>query len=286
MCAPGLCPVRSRPFSSRRAYAPGNRSTQEPSIRTSPGRIPAVVPPHGQPALVLERPEDASVVEAARRIGHPARPIVLVHGTRTSSAIWAPQVAELERSGHVAVAIDLPGHGARAHERFTLEGALDAVDAAVASCSSPPLLVGLSLGGYVSIAYAGRHEDRVAGVVAAGCSTQTRGSLLRAYSRISTVVTRALRIGGGTWHVVTDMLHALSSYSPLADLRRLSLPVWLVNGSRDPLRLEERRYLRANAGARLRGGPGAGHDVNTHAPDAFNQVLLGALRELGTPSPR
>lgn len=209
---------------------------------------------------------------------------MLVHGTRTSSAIWAPQVAELERLGHVTVAIDLPGHGTRTHERFTLDGALDAVHAAVASCDAPPLLVGLSLGGYVSLAYAGRYEDRVAGVLAAGCSTQTRGPLLRAYSVVSTRVTRLLGLGGGTWHVVTDMLHALSGCSPLADLRRLHLPVWLVNGRRDPLRLEERRYLRAHAGARLTVVPRAGHDVNSHAPEAFNRVLVAALRELA-PAP-
>jgi len=231
---------------------------------------------------IITRPSDdpASVLAAVSGLGAPARPIVLVHGTRTSSAIWAPQVAELERRGHVTHAIDLPGHGARAHERFTLDGALDAVGAAVDACTAPPLLVGLSLGGYVSLAYAGRHEERVAGVIAAGCSTQTRGPLLRAYGHVSTWVTRAFHLGGGTWHVVTDMLQALAAYSPLTDLRRLTLPVWLVNGRHDPLRLEERRYLRAHAGARLTVVPHAGHDVNTHAPDAFNRVLLDALGEL------
>ncbi|WP_082156129.1 alpha/beta fold hydrolase [Cellulomonas sp. A375-1] len=244
----------------------------------------AASPRATRPTLVVDpAPDAAAVAHAARQIGAEARPIVLVHGTRTSSAIWAPQVAELERLGHVAVAIDLPGHGARSHERFTLEGALEAVDAAVAGCSAPPLLVGLSLGGYVTLAYAGRHEDRIAGVVAAGCSTQTRGPLLRGYSRVSTGVTRALRLGGGSWHVVTDMLRALAAYSPLSDLRRLTLPVWLVNGRRDPLRLEERRYLRAHSGARLTVVPRAGHDVNTHAPDAFNRVLVDALRELAPP---
>ncbi|WP_307858232.1 alpha/beta fold hydrolase [Cellulomonas fulva] len=206
-----------------------------------------------------------------------------MHGTRTSSAIWDPQVTALARHGHPTVALDLPGHGTRSDERFTLEGALAAIDEAVARCAVPPLLVGLSLGGYVSLAYAGRHSDRVAGVVLAGCSTQTRGPVLRGYSRASTWVTRVLGTGRGTWHVVTDMLHALAGYSPLADLRRLHhLPVWLVNGRADPLRLEERRYLRARPGTTLTVVPRAGHDVNTHAPAAFNRVLLTALHELAT----
>ena len=214
--------------------------------------------------------------------GRPAiaRPIVLVHGTRTSSTIWAAQVEALRRSGHPTVAIDLPGHGARADERFTLDGALAAIDDAVASCTQPPLLVGLSLGGYTALAYAGRHEERVAGVVLAGCSTEIRGKPVSLYRRASHHVTRWLGLGKGSWHVVTDMLTALAGYSPLADLRRLLVPVWLVNGARDPLRIDERRYLRAVPRARLTVVPRAGHDVNSHAPAAFNRVLLDALHEL------
>ena len=168
-------------------------------------------------------------------------PIVLVHGTRTSSRIWDDQVRALTHGGHASVAIDLPGHGTRADERFTFEGALAAIDDAVRSCDSPPLLVGLSLGGYMSLAYAGRYEDRLAGVLLAGCSTEIKGKPLHVYRHASSRVARALRLGGGTWHVVTDMLAAMHGYSPLGDLRRLALPVWLVNGARDPLRLETDR---------------------------------------------
>lgn len=205
---------------------------------------------------------------------------MLVHGTRTSSEIWHAQVAALRHGGHPTLAIDLPGHGTRSGERFTLEGALAAIDEAVAACPSPPLLVGLSLGGYVSLAYASRHEDRLAGVVLAGCSTEIKGKPLHLYRRASTHVTRWLGLGQGSWHVVTDMLTALAGYSPLRDLRRLLLPVWVVNGQRDPLRLDEHRYRRALPGLRLTVVPRAGHDVNSHAPAAFNRVLLDALHEL------
>ncbi|MDQ0426842.1 alpha/beta fold hydrolase [Cellulomonas iranensis] len=212
---------------------------------------------------------------------------MLVHGTRTSSAIWSPQVDALRASGHPTLAIDLPGHGTRTAERFTLEGALRAIDDAVTTCTEPPLLVGLSLGGYTALAYAGRYEQRIAGVVLAGCSTEIRGKPVSLYRRAAHHVTRWLGLGQGTWPVVTDMLTALAGYSPLTDLRRVLLPVWLVNGARDPLRLDERRYLRARPGARLTVVPRAGHDVNSHAPAAFNRVLLDALRELThrTPQP-
>jgi len=205
---------------------------------------------------------------------------VLVHGTRTSSSIWDPQVAALRARGHHTVAVDLPGHGTRRGERFTLEGAIQAIDDAVAGCLTPPLLVGLSLGGYTSLAYAGRHEHRLAGVVLAGCSTELRGKPIGVYRRLAHHANRLLSVGGESWHVVTDMLTAVAGYSPLGDLRRLTLPVWLVNGARDPLRLDERRYLRARPGTRLTVVPGAGHDVNSHAPAAFNRALFEAIAEL------
>lgn len=207
-----------------------------------------------------------------------------MHGTRSSSAIWEAQVGALRQHGHPTLALDLPGHGSRTGERFTLEGAVAAIDDAVRSFTVAPLLVGLSLGGYASLAYAGRNGDRVAGMVLAGCSTETRGKPLRLYGRVSGALDGALSFGGGTWEVVTDMLGSLAGYSSIADLRRLRLPLWLVNGARDPLRLDERRYLRAAPAARLTVVPRAGHDVNLHAPVAFNRVLLDALHELPAPA--
>jgi pimeloyl-ACP methyl ester carboxylesterase len=213
-------------------------------------------------------------------VADPGLPIVLVHGTRTSAAIWDDQVRALHEQGHPTLAIDLPGHGSRAHERFTFDGALAAIDAAVATFDRAPLLVGLSLGGYVSLAYAARNEERLTGVVLAGCSTELRGKPLGAYRHVSHRVVRTLGLGGGTWHVVTDMLAALQGYSPLRDLRGLVLPVWLVNGSRDPLRLEARRLLGARPGTRQWVVPRAGHDVHSHAPVAFNRILLQVLAGL------
>ncbi len=208
------------------------------------------------------------------------RPVVLVHGTRTSSAIWRPQAAALRAHGHPVVAVDLPGHGTRYDERFTLEGALATIDAAVRSCERPPLLVGLSLGGYASLAYAGRHGEQVAGVMLSGCSAEIKGKPVGLFRRVASRVTELLHVGGEGWHVVTDMLAALAGYSPLADLRRLTIPVRLVNGRYDPFRLDEWRYRRAVPLAQVTVVPHAGHDVNTRAPAAFTSALLDFLTDL------
>ncbi|MCU1432001.1 MAG: alpha/beta fold hydrolase [Actinotalea sp.] len=209
-------------------------------------------------------------------------PIVFVHGTRTSSTIWQAQVAAMTALGHECRTVDLPGHGARHAERFTLPGAVRAIDDAVRATGVPPLLVGLSLGGYASLAYAAQHQRAVAGIVLSGCSTEIRGMPLAAYRVLSARAARVLRPRDRTWHVVTDMLTAMQGYSAVADLRRLHVPVWLVNGERDLMRLSERRFLAARPGTRLDVVRRAGHDVNSHAPAAFNRILVRVVEELRT----
>ena len=146
--------------------------------------------------------------------------------------IWRRQVDALERSGHATIALDLPGHGARSGERFSLTGALEAIDDAVRSCSEPPLLVGLSLGGYASLAYTREHAGQIAGVVLAGCSTEIKGKPVSAYRRIADLVARVRRPGGGSWRVVTDILTSLAGYSPAGRPAQHRRP--RVAGQREP----------------------------------------------------
>lgn len=263
--------------------------------------------------------------DAARR---PS--VVFVHGMRTSRAIWDAQLEATHDAGYRAAAIDLPGHGVRRHERFSLEGAYEAIDEAAhdlggADPTTPLALVGLSLGGYTSLAYAADRRDRpgvrLAGVVAASCSTDTRGLPLRTFTgalrgsltagrvtrelaaraaaRASRLVVPAAlrrpepaappvptlpgRPSGAAavftpgWDLVADALAYLAERSSVQNLRGGGVPVWLVNGARDQLRMHERRHLRAVPGTRLVVVPGAGHDVSLEAPAAFNEAVLDAL---------
>ena len=52
---------------------------------------------------------------------------VLIHGGFHGAWCWSRTVPELERLGHRAIAIDLPGHGARRDERSTLADRRDAI---------------------------------------------------------------------------------------------------------------------------------------------------------------
>ena len=95
----------------------------------------------------------------------PRARVVLVHGLRTSATMWRRQLAALARHDVDATAVDLPGHGTRMDEPFTLDAAMEVIDAALPPAAAgarrvPRLLVGLSLGGYLGIEYASTHPGR------------------------------------------------------------------------------------------------------------------------------
>jgi len=137
--------------------------------------------------------------------------VVFVHGMRTSGAIWEDQVEHVRAAGHKAVAVDLPAHGSRRHDRFSMDGAFEALDDAVAGLPAGPVaLVGLSLGGYTSLAWAARPgtTDRLAGVLAAGCTSDPKGKPVRLYRNVAKSVAGAAYLGRRlTGRVVHPSVH-------------------------------------------------------------------------------
>jgi len=90
--------------------------------------------------------------------------LVLLHAFPLDREMWRPQLAGLVGAANI-VALDLPGFGAAAvDEHFNVDSAADRVAAAT---TGPIVLGGLSMGGYVALAFARRHPDRLAGLVLA-----------------------------------------------------------------------------------------------------------------------
>jgi pimeloyl-ACP methyl ester carboxylesterase len=230
--------------------------------------------------------------------------VVLVHGIRTSSSMWRRQVRFLERRGHQVLAPDLPGHGSRMDERFTLDGAVATVDDAVRSLGGDVLLVGFSLGGYVSVHYAGTGERPIRALIAASCSTQAYPLFLAGYRAIAAIIHRFpdrgrrlndwsvrtfirypgspddVLAGGVALEVMDDTLRALRHLDTRGCLARIEQPVWLVNGSLDHFRVQERAFARVLKRGRVIRLVGANHMVSLTRPTQFNRLLAQALDEL------
>lgn len=236
------------------------------------------------------------------RSEHPT-PVVLLHGARVSRTMWRPQVAAMARAGRPARAIDLPGHGDRVAERFTVPASIDAISEAVDALGGRAVVVGLSLGGYLGIVHAARRPEQVAGLVAAGCSSIPNQSATAAWllaargfahlpDRGAWLNQRLVRTalppegaqdvaaGGFALEVMVDLLSAMRRVDIVGDLRRITCPVWLVNGQWDHFRLQERLFLAAARDGHLVTVRGATHLVNLVRPVAFNRVLLEVLDEV------
>jgi pimeloyl-ACP methyl ester carboxylesterase len=92
--------------------------------------------------------------------------IILIPGMWLTGAIWDETVAELERFGHRATALTLPGQGDGAGEA-TLDDQLAAVVAAV-DAADRPLVVGHSAASALAWLIADRRPDGVSGVALLG----------------------------------------------------------------------------------------------------------------------
>jgi pimeloyl-ACP methyl ester carboxylesterase len=229
--------------------------------------------------------------------------VVLVHGIRTSATMWRAQVEYLENRGNPVIAVDLPAHGSRMSEEFSLQSSFATIDVAVRAAAErgPVLLSGHSMGGLLCIEYVGAEEPPpVAGFIAASCTATPRGLGLAAYrllargfdslpdrgmwltdrllDRILPDETRAdFGAGGYALDAQDAALRSLSVLDLLEALRRIEVPLWFVNGQLDQLRVNERLFLSAARHAELIVVPRTTHHVTVMRPRVFNAILELAL---------
>ncbi len=98
-------------------------------------------------------------------VGQPG--IILTHGG-AAHAHWWSHIAPAFTADHRVAAIDLSGHGdSDWREAYALDGWCDEVAAVIdhAGFGGPPVMVGHSMGGFVTVATAARHADILAGAI-------------------------------------------------------------------------------------------------------------------------
>lgn len=217
--------------------------------------------------------------------------VVLVHGTRQTRRQWEGY-AELLPEAQL-LAIDLPGHGSRAGERCTREATMAVIDEAVRSRADgqPVVLVGHSLGGYLAALYmqeaamAGRDDiDALVLVGTTADPTSPVAGIYRGFAKVLPVVgfERMTAIANCFYRLLGERgeLPGPESYEALDDawkvvfadcgphnLEQVRVPVTIVNGQFDQMRLHARRWAAASGNATVHLVPGATHLLPiTHEP--------------------
>ncbi len=272
----------------------GSRSRRSGSVERDTSRSE---PSRGAAGRLAERAGAGSGLTTAGRADSPA--IVFLHGTRLTRAVWALQLDALGDEFHT-IALDLPGHGDRATERFDLDGAVDVVVAAIRdeAAGGRSIIVGLSLGGYVAMALAASHPELVRGLVVAGASAEPVGARVLAYRTLAAAMARfdsrsldrlsgwffRARYGaaiadpivaGGFWSAGGAIaLGALVNERFIPRLAAYPGPSLILNGEYDLLfRLSARTFATAARDARRLVLAGALHLSNLDRPASFNLAV-------------
>jgi 3-oxoadipate enol-lactonase len=245
------------------------------------------------------------------------RPIVLLHGYPFNRSLWLEQIAALS-DAYRLITPDLRGHGDSAvTDSITINdmaadvaGLLDTLEIERA------VIGGLSMGGYVALAFQKQFPERVAALVLA--DTRAQADTTEARAGREQQAQTALREGmppiaegmlsklfapetpatnSSVVSFVREMMLNTNPKGAAAALRAMALrddhterlgeiriPALILIGDQDaitPPALSEEMH-RLIAGSRLEIIEGAGHVSNLERPDEFNQALrtfLDALPE-------
>lgn len=227
-----------------------------------------------------------------------APPIVFVHGALMGRSVWGPQIDALA-DRYRCISVDLPGHGTQRDIGFELDDAADGVLRAIdEAAGGRAVLVGLSLGGYVGMTVAGRHPEKVRGLVIAGSTREPAGvsrlfflayaaalraapeSVVRTLAfayfrrRYGSVLAAAITAGG---HFARGGARAVRRIAGSRFRDRLVAyggPILVINGTLDLVfRIGAGRFLAGVPGVTNKVIPRAGHLSNVDRPEVFTALI-------------
>jgi 3-oxoadipate enol-lactonase len=248
------------------------------------------------------------------KIAGEGPPVVLLHGaTGSPESYWAPQIPVLSKHFQV-ILMQYPGYGADddAGEKFSIPNTARALNALLDELSVDEVnLVGLSLGGAVSLQFALDYPDRVRRMVLADTLSGVRTERFRRfldYALIGAIEQGGpdlmydinlifafseryldesrdeLEAGKASWRSIdvaryTAMLRAIREWSVDDRLHEIQAPALVLWGSEDielP-RVYSDRIASALPRAILSVIEGAGHKSCSDLPEQFNKAVLTFL---------
>ncbi len=235
--------------------------------------------------------------------------LVLLHAFPLDRQMWQPQIGPLSTKARV-LALDLPGFGGSSPTPFTVDSAADQVAALLKKLgiTSRVVVAGLSMGGYVAMAFARRHPDQLAGLILADTKSEADDEKAREGREKTIALTREAGVQGVIEQLLPKLLceHTITSRPQVVDevrriaagqsteavvnalaalrdrpdatpgLENISATTLVLVGEHDVITPP----LAASAiGAKVWGSevvaiPSAGHLSNLENPDAFNAAVL------------
>ena len=229
-------------------------------------------------------------------------PILLTHGFGATSRMWDEQVEEFT-DRYRLILWDLPGHGeseisAAAATSDRLVGDMLAI--LDAETPLPAVLIGLGLGGLLSLRFWRAHPHRVRGLVLIGTLPGLRSHAARdMWNRQTEEAARALErdglaaLEGGIevdpgmhacpigMAIAARVLLTQQDQGALPWLAEIDTPALILAGSEDRPNLTAADFMAgAMRNARKTIIPRANHAVNMHKPAATNAAILDFLRRL------
>ena len=245
--------------------------------------------------------------------------VVFVHGFPFQLSMWEGQIPLALEAGRRAVAPDLPGFGRSdvpvERSAYSIDRYADVVAALIADLGlGPVVLVGLSMGGYISLAVARRHPDVLAALVLADTradpdTPEGRQARSDQQAKVEEQGDVAPLVDGLLAKILSDSsprhaeavatldpmmrstapagwigaLEAMKTRRDQTDLLpTIAVPTLVVVGESDaliPLDVAE-AMAKAIPGARLEVVPAAGHVANLENPEVFNRVFADFLSTL------
>lgn len=241
-------------------------------------------------------------------------PLVLLHAFPLDARIWEPQRAALSGKYRV-IAPDFAGFGrARGISgRASIDAHADDIAALLDALELPKAtIIGLSMGGYVALAFARRHPERLRALGLADtrpgpdsdeAKAAREASIARVKSEgmgavidalmprlITSAAAPEVRDRIRRMAIVQDHAGVIAALGAMRDrpdqtpfLGAIDVPALVIVGEHDAITppADTARMGQALPRATMEVVAGAGHLANQEAPDAFNAALLRWLDGLG-----
>lgn len=209
--------------------------------------------------------------------------VLLTHGYSANTTMWKGQVEPITGAGWRVVTWDIRGHGqtdagddlSRYSQQHTVDDMAALLDAVGADTA---VIAGLSLGGYMSLAFNIVYPARVRALMLFDTGPGYRNDEAREKWNADSRKTGD-RLGGGLALAAHGIL-VQHDADVIDSLPGITVPTLVLVGENDAPFLGACEYMAKKiANARHVVIPNAGHAANIDEPEGFNAAVLAFLRD-------